>query len=197
MIRPTTLAFITFFFLTACAPGTTTPVNLQASQSYAEQVSENHFKQTRAFREKKPGKAVVPVRAGETFLFEQNYVMKGKIWAFHSRSDRNNKGIVYDQTPKFKQASLQAPEGWNVRLEGIQKRVDFNPSAKAPPELSGVPLRVDMGGNAQIKKQGVLTFAEMVEVSVPQNVQPGRYLVKAEYRYRDDRESLEFIVEVL
>ncbi len=202
MIRPVLLVSTILFLLVSCAPGATTASNsVYASQNYAEQVSEHHFRHVVTFSDRRSGKkrkkAVVPIQAGKTFLFEANYNIEGKIRALYSQKDKKGDAIIYDTTAKFKQVAIKVPEGWSVRLEAIQKRVVFDPSAKAPPELSGVPIRVNMGGKAKATKQGIVTFAEAVEVSVPQNVQPGRYSVKTQYKSKDDTESLEFIVEVL
>ena len=207
MMRPTILALI-MLFLVSCVPSTS-PVDLQTSQNYAEEISENHFRHTltfkdkftgtltpedNRFRKKKLTKAVVPVQAGTTFLFEEDDVIQGKLRVRYHASDRKGDAIIHNETARFEATRLYAPEGWTVRLTEIQKRFVFDSSAEAPPELSETTIIVDMGGQATITRQGVLTRRFAVEVSVPQQTQPGRYLVKTRYRHKD---SVSFIVEVL
>ena len=202
MIRPLLLISAILLLLASCIPGATTaPNDVYASQNYAQQISEHHFRHVVTFADRRSGKkrkkAVVPTQAGKIFLFEESRTIKGKIQALYSQKDKKDNAIVHDETARFEQAEVKAPAGWDVRLKAIQTRFDFDPSVKAPPELSGIPIRVDMGGKARASRKGVIAFIEAVEISVPKDAQPGRYLVKAEYKYRDERKPLEFIVEVL
>ena len=201
MMRPTLFA-LAVLLLASCAPNvsTTAPEDIYASQNYAEEISKKHFRfTTEISNEDEWATVVVPTQRGETFLFEHDEIIAGRILALHSLRDvdRQNNAIVNDQTSDFVRVSLQAPEGWSVRLVSIQERVDFDPLTKASPELSNVPIQVDLGGTSRTTKQGVFTYRRAVEASIPLDVEPGRYLAEANYRAKNDVVTVRFIVEVL